>query len=123
MTVLDDGGREKAMDSIGVIAAKLRRYLVARAVLGIVTAALYVGWLWIFGIDLLLVWGLLAFLLNFIPTLGSLIAGALPILYAFAPKDPGSALAVGPVSWSSNRSWGTTSIHGCRAVRSRCPRW
>ena len=39
--------------------------------------------------------GLLALLLNFIPTVGSLIAGIFPVLFAFAQKDPGTALLVG----------------------------
>ena len=81
--------------SIGIIAVRLRRYLLARAILGLITALLYAAWLWIFSVDLLVVWALLAFLLNFIPTLGSLIAGALPVLYAFVQKDAGTALAVG----------------------------
>lgn len=37
---------------------------------------------------------MLALLLNFIPTIGSIIAGTLPALYALATRDPGTALAV-----------------------------
>lgn len=82
-------------NSMVVIADRLRRYLLTRVVVGLLTAALYVGWLWIFGLDLLLVWGLLAFLLNFIPTFGSMIAGVLVVAYAFAQKDPGTAMLIG----------------------------
>ena len=95
VNVLDASGRRKAMDAIGIIADRLRRYLLARTILGVITAVLYVAWLWIFGVDLLVVWALLAFLLNYIPTLGSLIAGVLPVIYAFVQKDFGTALAVG----------------------------
>jgi AI-2 transport protein TqsA len=77
-----------------IIADRLRRYLLARTILGVITAALNVAWLWIFGVDLLVVWALLAFLLNYIPTLGSLIAGLLSVAYAFVQKDFGTALAV-----------------------------
>lgn len=93
--VLDGPARRKAMNAIGVIADRLRGYLLARTILGVVTAALYVAWLWIFGVDLLVVWALLAFLLNYVPTLGSLIAGILPVAYAFVQKDLGTAMAVG----------------------------
>ena len=86
--------RQEVMESVGVVASRLRRYLWARTLLGILTALLYVAWLWIFGVDLLIVWGLLAFLLNYIPTLGSLIAGVLPVAYAFVQKDFGTAVAV-----------------------------
>ncbi len=94
-TVLDAPARRNAMDSVQVIGDRLRRYLLARTVLGLITAVLYGVWLWLFGVDLLVVWALLAYLLNYIPTLGSLVAGVLPVLYAFVQKDLGSAVAVG----------------------------
>lgn len=80
--------------SASIVGSQFRRYLLARLALGTITAALYMGWLSLFGIDFILVWGLLALLLNFIPTVGSLIAGILPVLFAFAQKDPGTALLV-----------------------------
>lgn len=87
--------RERSFSSLGVVAERLRQYLWARTILGVLTAVLYAGWLWMFGIDLLFVWALLAFLLNFIPTFGSIIAGILPIIYAFVQKDLGTAIFVG----------------------------
>lgn len=95
VNVLDKPASDKAMNAIGVIADRLRRYLLARTILGVVTAALYGAWLWIFGVDLLVVWVLLAFLLNYVPTLGSLVAGILPVGYAFVQKDLGTAVAIG----------------------------
>lgn len=94
-SLMGRSSRRETMDALDVIARRLRRYLLARTVLGMITAALYVAWIWLFGIDLLLVWGLIVFLLSYIPTLGSLIAGLLPVAYAFVQKDPGTALAVG----------------------------
>jgi AI-2 transport protein TqsA len=81
-------------DTLNVVAYRLRRYLLTRTVLGLLTALLYVLWLWIFGVDLLLVWFLLTFLLNYIPTIGSLISGGLAIIYAYVQKDFGSATLV-----------------------------
>ena len=43
VNVLDAPARRKAMNAIGVIAELLRRYLLARTVLGMATAALYVA--------------------------------------------------------------------------------
>ncbi|WP_375262680.1 AI-2E family transporter [Palleronia sp.] len=93
--LLEAPARRKAMHAVDMIAGLLRRYLMARTILGILTAVLYVAWLWIFGVDLLFVWALLAFLLNYVPTIGSLIAGGLPVIYAFVQKDFGTAIAVG----------------------------
>lgn len=86
----DKGLREMGR-SVG---SKFRTYFTTRLLLGLITAALYVGWLWIFGVDYLLLWGLLAILLNFIPTVGSIIAGLLPVGYALATKDPGTAAII-----------------------------
>lgn len=83
-----------AMEAVDEIAAKLRRYLWTRTLLGITTGLLYAGWLWIFGLDLLFVWGLLALVLNFIPTLGSLVAGIAPVVYALLTRDLGTAALI-----------------------------
>ena len=87
-------GRETWHDATRSIAMRLRRFLLIRALMGILSAVLYVGWLAIFGIDLLVVWAILTFLLTFIPNIGSVISGALPALYAFLVVDPWTALAV-----------------------------
>ncbi len=94
-SVLDTPTKRDWFESLGLIAERLRRYLLARTILGVITGVLYVAWLAIFGVDLLIVWGLLAFLLNFVPNLGSLVAGILPVLYAFVQKDTDTALMVG----------------------------
>lgn len=73
---------------------RLRRYLMMRAILGLVTGMLYMAWVWWWDLDFVLVWGLLAFLLNFIPTIGSIIAGALPAGLAFIQHDPITALTI-----------------------------
>lgn len=88
-------GAERATEaSISAIAQRFRWYLVVRTVLGLITGALYAAWLWLFGVEFAFVFGLLAFLLNYIPTLGSLIAGILPTIFAFVTKDFGTAIAV-----------------------------
>jgi AI-2 transport protein TqsA len=44
--------------------------------------------LWIFGVKFAVFWGVLTFLCNFIPYLGSIIAASLPILFAFLEVEP-----------------------------------
>jgi AI-2 transport protein TqsA len=77
------------------LAVTLRQFIFVRAVVGMITAAAYTLWLWPFGIDLLLVWAILTFLLNFIPNLGSLLSGVLPTVYAFFTLDFGTAMLLG----------------------------
>ncbi|MDN2580184.1 AI-2E family transporter [Aquibium sp. ELW1220] len=93
--ILASDERDRMLDSFSVIARQMRRYLLVRMILGLITGALYATWLWLFDVDLLIVWALLAFLLNFIPTLGSLLAGALPVIYALVQKDFSTALLIG----------------------------
>lgn len=89
-------GRSQAgwEDTLAVLAKSFRWYILVRTALGAVTATLYVIWLAIFGVDLLVVWWVLALLLSFIPTLGSIVAGALPVIYALVTKDWTTALFV-----------------------------
>ncbi len=65
-----------------------------RTILGAITGTLYGLWTWAFGLEFAIVWGLLGFLLNYVPTLGSIVAGTLPVLFAFFTKDIGTALII-----------------------------
>jgi AI-2 transport protein TqsA len=49
-------------------------------------------WIWVLGIDFAFVWGLLFFVLNFVPNIGSIVAAVPPILMAFVQFGPGHAL-------------------------------
>ena len=65
-------------------AAKLRRYLLIRAIMSVATGGTI--YLLALGLDLRLAaeWGVIAFVLNFIPFVGPFIATLLPTLYALA---------------------------------------
>ncbi len=77
------------------LGAALRRFLITRTFVGVISAAVYALWLWFFGLELLLVWAILTFLMNYIPNLGSLVSGIFPIFYAFLTLDFTSALMLG----------------------------
>ncbi len=47
----------------------------------------------IIGVDFPLLWGMLAFLLNYIPTFGSILAAIPPVLLAMVQLGPGHAIA------------------------------
>lgn len=91
---LNDRMEGEVEDALAQIAHKLRIFIVTRAALGLVTAGFYGLWLWLFDVDLLLVWMLLAVLLNFIPTIGSIVAGGLPVLYTLVTRDPGTVAII-----------------------------
>ena len=64
---------------LGEIERRVRRYLVAKTVAAAASGGVLGGTLAFLGVDLALVFGLLAFLLNFIPNIGSLVAIVLPL--------------------------------------------
>ena len=61
----------------------LNRYLALKSWLSVATGALAAACLAVLGVDFPLLWGLLAFLLNFVPNLGSIIAGVPAVMMAF----------------------------------------
>ncbi|MBW2280876.1 MAG: AI-2E family transporter [Deltaproteobacteria bacterium] len=69
------------------IEVQVQRYLLTKAVLSSVTGVLVGLTLTVLGVDLALVFGLFAFLLNFIPSIGSVIATLLPLpVVLFSPE-------------------------------------
>ncbi|TNC74087.1 AI-2E family transporter [Rubellimicrobium roseum] len=82
-------------ESANVIASKMRAYLLIQAGIGFLSSMLYLGWLWFWGVGLLLVWPLLIFALNFIPTIGSIVGGTLPVAYTLLTQGVWPAVGVG----------------------------
>lgn len=75
-------------------ATEVQKYLVVKSAISVVTGVLCGGWAAVCGVDFALLWGLLAFLLNYIPTLGMFIATIPPVAVALFQYDPPTALLV-----------------------------
>ena len=71
---------------------KLRRYFTVMTFTSFLTGLLTLLWCWILGIDLAIVWALIAFVLNFVPTLGSIVAAILPVIAALLFQGPTRAV-------------------------------
>ena len=61
------------------IESNVRRYIIVKSILSVATGFLVGLALWILDIELAVLFGLLAFLLNFIPSIGSILGVVLPI--------------------------------------------
>ena len=72
----------------------MNRYFAVKSLLSLATAVPITLVLFLLGIDYPLLWGLLVFLLNFVPNIGSLIAAVPPILLALVDLGYVSALWV-----------------------------
>ncbi|MEM9301924.1 MAG: AI-2E family transporter [Pseudomonadota bacterium] len=72
----------------------IRHYLVIKFGISVITGILAWFLCWIFGVDFPLLWGVVAFALNFIPTIGSIIAAIPPVLLALVELGFFPALGV-----------------------------
>ncbi len=69
---LDDP--ERRMKQIDQFLTSVNHYIAIKTMVSIATGLTVSLMLWIFGLDFFLLWGVLAFLLNYIPNIGSIIA-------------------------------------------------
>jgi predicted PurR-regulated permease PerM len=64
------------------IAEKIRKYMLIRTLTSGLTGLAVFGFTISVGLDLAIAWGIISFVLNYIPFLGTLIAVALPVLFS-----------------------------------------
>ncbi len=93
-------GAKRAHDIVNVVQSineAIVNYIAVKAWVSLLTGLLSLIPMLVFRVDLALLWGLLFFLLNFIPYLGSLVAMIPPLLFAFVGSDsivPGVLLLI-----------------------------
>jgi predicted PurR-regulated permease PerM len=80
--------------ALGQFARSTRRYVVVTTVFGFVVAVVDTLALYLMGIPLPLLWGLLSFLTNYVPNIGFVLGLAPPVLLALLVGGPGLALLV-----------------------------
>jgi predicted PurR-regulated permease PerM len=88
------GDPDPSMRRFAEFAAKLKRYVAIKTAVSIGTGTAVAIWLTICQVDFPFLWGLLAFLLNYIPNLGSISAAIPPVLLALIQFGPGGAALV-----------------------------
>jgi len=89
-----EGAHKRASGVWGEAEARVRRYVITKAVISAATGGLVGLTLMLLGVDLALVFGLFAFLLNFIPSIGSIIATLLPLPVVLVSPDISGTVAV-----------------------------
>ena len=86
---------EAALNQFGELASKVNTYLAIKTWVSLGTGLTATVLCYAMGVDFPLVLGLLAFLLNYIPNIGSILAAIPAVLLAFLELGAGSALGVG----------------------------
>jgi len=85
------GGPQADLPQFSRFADSMKRYMVIQTAISLATGILIGIWLAILGVDFPVLWGLLAFLLNYIPNLGSIIAAIPAVLLALIQLGIGRA--------------------------------
>lgn len=80
-----------------VFVDKLRNYMSMKTIISIVTGVIIATALWLIGVDYPVLWGVLAFMLNFVPNIGSIIAAVPAVLLTIVQLGFPSALLVAAV--------------------------
>ena len=70
----------------------IKRYMAIKTWTSLLTGAAVAVWLKVVGVDYPILWGTVAFLLNYVPNIGSFIAAVPAILLAVVQLGPGAAL-------------------------------
>jgi predicted PurR-regulated permease PerM len=87
--------KEGVIDTAAEIAARLQTYMLVRLGMSVLTGLAFWAFTAVYGLELHREWGVIAFVLNFIPFIGSFIATLLPTLFAAAQFESlSSALVV-----------------------------
>ena len=88
------GRRRLLADALGTFASGTRRYLLVSTVFGLVVALLDTAALWWLGVPAAVLWGLLAFVTNYIPNIGFFLGLIPPAVLGLLEGGPSMLLAV-----------------------------
>ena len=88
------GSPEADFQRFTTAAREIQKYLGLKTAISAATGLLIGTWVAVLGLDFALTWGFLAFLLNFIPNIGSIIAAVPAVLLALVQLGPGQAILV-----------------------------
>jgi AI-2 transport protein TqsA len=87
-------GRGFDPSKFGAVIREVRQYVAIKTLVSLATGLLATFSLALLGVDFPLLWGLVAFILNFIPNLGSILAAIPPVLLALVQFGFGRAVGV-----------------------------
>ena len=89
-----DAVKTAGIDRSSAFLENINRYMVIKTWTSLATGLIATIWLTIWGVDYAILWGLLTFLFNYIPNIGSIMAAVPPTLLALITLGPWTAVAV-----------------------------
>ena len=88
------GGSEETLERFNEFISNIKHYMVIKTLSSLLTGLLVFLLLTIVGVDYPLLWGLLAFAMNFVPNIGSILAAIPVVVLTLIQLDPLQALLV-----------------------------
>jgi predicted PurR-regulated permease PerM len=91
------GDRSNRINQMGLdVMTQITKYLTAKFLISLANGIIFAVSFYFIGLEFAIVWGVLQFFLNFIPTLGSIVAGLLISLFALMQfwPEPGPVILV-----------------------------
>jgi predicted PurR-regulated permease PerM len=88
------GDPEQTFPQFTKFIVDMKRYMVIKTIINLSAGILIAVWMYILGVQFPILWGFLAFLLHYIPNIGSVIAAVPAALLALVQLGIGSALLV-----------------------------
>ncbi len=86
--------RKQSVERTMSAVSEIQRYLRIKFVLAVANGVLLGGWCALWGVSNPILWGVLAFALNFVPIIGSVIAAIPPVLFGILELGWGGALGI-----------------------------
>ena len=117
MKGVEGSSSEKMLEQVAQLVKSTNEYTAIKALMSLGTGVLIWLGLAIVGLDFALLWGVIAFLLNFIPNIGSILAAVPAVLLALVQLGPANALIVIAIYAAVNTIMGNvveTKIMGSR---------
>ena len=88
-------GSQNASRYLQRVIDDVQRYLGVKTVVSVATGVFVGLWVWLLDMPFPLLWAAVAFLLNYIPAIGSILAAIPAVLVSIVQQGPGHALMVG----------------------------
>ncbi|MCC5880090.1 MAG: AI-2E family transporter [Idiomarina sp.] len=79
---------ERTTNNVTAILHAINKYLALKTLISVITGFIVGFGLWLMGIDHFLLWGVIAFLFNYIPNIGSILASVPAIIMALIQYSP-----------------------------------
>jgi AI-2 transport protein TqsA len=81
--VMDEDDQKRTSTTMRNVQSGIQKYLLTKTIISLCTAVVGMILMALYGVDFILVCGILLFILNFIPNIGSIIASGIPMLICF----------------------------------------